>query len=307
MAGITDQPFRQLCCQMGAGLAVSEMMSSNPKVWNTGKSQRRMLHSEEAGIRSVQIAGSDPEELAFAAKFNADNGAQIIDINMGCPAKKVNKKLAGSALLKEPALVELIVKAVVNAVDIPVTLKIRTGWCENTRNGIEIANIAEYNGIQSLAVHGRTRNDFYKGDAEYDTIKAIKQAVNIPVIANGDVTCAEKAEQVLNYTGADAIMIGRGAQGRPWIFREINHFLKTGRHLSAPTTEEVRSILIGHVMELHKFYGEFDMYDLVLSEIEAPMLEEVMQYTRGNQTRAANLLGINRGTLRKKLKKYGMN
>ena len=172
MAGITDQPFRQLCCQMGAGLAVSEMMSSNPKVWNTGKSQRRMLHSEEAGIRSVQIAGSDPEELAFAAKFNADNGAQIIDINMGCPAKKVNKKLAGSALLKEPALVELIVKAVVNAVDIPVTLKIRTGWCENTRNGIEIANIAEYNGIQSLAVHGRTRNDFYKGDAEYDTIKA---------------------------------------------------------------------------------------------------------------------------------------
>ena len=257
MAGITDQPFRQLCCQMGAGLAVSEMMSSNPKVWNTGKSQRRMLHSEEAGIRSVQIAGSDPEELAFAARFNADNGAQIIDINMGCPAKKVNKKLAGSALLKEPALVEQIVKAVVNAVDIPVTLKIRTGWCENTRNGIEIANIAEHNGIQSLAVHGRTRNDFYKGNAEYDTIKAIKQSVNIPVVANGDITCAEKAEQVLNYTGADAIMIGRGAQGRPWIFREINHFLKTGRHLSAPSTDEVRSILIGHVMELHKFYGEF--------------------------------------------------
>ena len=219
MAGITDQPFRQLCCQMGAGLAVSEMMSSNPKVWNTGKSQRRMLHSEEAGIRSVQIAGSDPEELAFAARFNADNGAQIIDINMGCPAKKVNKKLAGSALLKEPALVEQIVKAVVNAVDIPVTLKIRTGWCENTRNGIEIANIAEHNGIQSLAVHGRTRNDFYKGNAEYDTIKAIKQSVNIPVVANGDITCAEKAEQVLNYTGADAIMIGRGAQGRPWIFQ----------------------------------------------------------------------------------------
>ncbi|MGB1263649.1 MAG: tRNA dihydrouridine synthase DusB, partial [Cognaticolwellia sp.] len=257
MAGITDQPFRQLCCQMGAGLAVSEMMSSNPKVWNTGKSQRRMLHSEEAGIRSVQIAGSDPEELAFAAQFNADNGAQIIDINMGCPAKKVNKKLAGSALLKEPELVEQIVKAVVNAVDIPVTLKIRTGWCENTRNGIEIANIAEHNGIQSLAVHGRTRNDFYKGNAEYDTIKAIKQAVNIPVVANGDITCAEKAVQVLNYTGADAIMVGRGAQGKPWIFREINHFLKTGRHLPAPSLEEVRSILIEHVMELHKFYGDF--------------------------------------------------
>jgi tRNA-dihydrouridine synthase B len=257
MAGITDQPFRQLCCQMGAGLAVSEMMSSNPKVWNTGKSQRRMLHSEEAGIRSVQIAGSDPEELAFAAKHNADNGAQIIDINMGCPAKKVNKKLAGSALLKEPALVEQIIKAVVNAVDIPVTLKIRTGWCENTRNGIEIANIAEHNGIQSLAVHGRTRNDFYKGNAEYDTIKAIKQAVSIPVVANGDITCAEIAEQVLNYTGADAIMVGRGAQGRPWVFREINYFLKTGRHLPAPSTDEVRTILIGHVMELHKFYGEF--------------------------------------------------
>lgn len=257
MAGITDQPFRQLCCQMGAGLAVSEMMSSNPKVWNTGKSQRRMLHSAEAGIRSVQIAGSDPEELAFAAKFNAEQGAQIIDINMGCPAKKVNKKLAGSALLKEPGLVEQIVKSVVDAVDIPVTLKIRTGWCENTRNGIEIAQIAEHNGIQSLAVHGRTRNDFYKGNAEYDTIRAIKQAVSIPIVANGDITCAEKAEQVLNYTGADAIMVGRGAQGKPWIFREINHFLKTGRHLSAPSTDEVRSILIEHVKELHKFYGDF--------------------------------------------------
>jgi len=257
MAGITDHPFRQLCCQMGAGLAVSEMVSSNPKVWGTDKSKLRMVHSEDAGIRSVQIAGSDPEELAFAAQVNANSGAQIIDINMGCPAKKVNKKLAGSALLKEPALVEQIVKAVVNAVDIPVTLKIRTGWCENTRNGVEIAKIAQHHGIQSLAVHGRTRNDFYKGNAEYDTIKAIKTAVTIPVVANGDIDSAKKAEQVLSYTGADAIMIGRAAQGYPWIFREINHFLKTGEHLSVPTMEEVRATLVAHVKELHTFYGDF--------------------------------------------------
>lgn len=257
MAGITDKPFRQLCCQLGAGLAVSEMISSNPKVWNTEKSLRRMIHNDEAGIRAVQIAGSDPEELAFAAKMNVDNGAQIIDINMGCPAKKVNKKLAGSALLKEPSLVEAIVKATVEAVDVPVTLKIRTGWCENTRNGIEIAKIAEANGIQSLAVHGRTRSDFYKGNAEYDTIKAIKKSISIPVVANGDITSAQKAQDVLNYTGADAIMIGRAAQGQPWIFREINHFLATGNILSAPSMEEVRSILIEHVKELYKFYGEF--------------------------------------------------
>ncbi len=257
MAGITDQPFRQLCCRMGAGLAVSEMVSANPKVWNTEKSKRRLIHGEESGIRSVQIAGSDPQELAFAAKINVENGAQIIDINMGCPAKKVNKKLAGSALLKEPTLVEQIIQAVVNQVEVPVTLKIRTGWCENSRNGIEIAKIAEINGIQSLVVHGRTRNDFYKGDAEYDTIKAIKKAVSIPVVANGDITSAEKASQVLNYTGADAIMVGRGAQGRPWIFREINHFLKTGQYLASPSLEEIRSILIEHVKELHKFYGDF--------------------------------------------------
>mgnify|MGYP000002870218 CR=1 FL=1 len=257
MAGITDQPFRRLCCRLGAGLAVSEMISSNPKVWKTEKSMRRMVHDNEAGIRSVQIAGSDPEELAFAAQVNVENGAQIIDINMGCPAKKVNKKLAGSALLKEPTLVEQIVKATVAAVDVPVTLKIRTGWCENTRNGIEIAKIAEDNGIQSLAVHGRTRCEFYKGNAEYDTIKAIKNAVSIPVVANGDITSVEKAREVLDYTGADAIMIGRAAQGRPWIFREINHYLATGTKLAAPSLDEVRSILIEHVMELHKFYGEF--------------------------------------------------
>jgi len=257
MAGITDQPFRRLCCQLGAGLAVSEMVSANPKVWHTEKSKKRMVHTSEAGIRSVQIAGSDPQELAFAAQVNVENGAQIIDINMGCPAKKVNKKLAGSALLKEPPLVEAIVKSVVDAVDVPVTLKIRTGWCENTRNGIEIAKIAQANGIQSLAVHGRTRSDFYKGEAEYQTIKAIKEAIDIPVVANGDITSPEKAKFVLDYTGADAVMIGRGAQGRPWIFREINHYLAHGTHLAAPEKEEVRAILIGHVKDLHDFYGEF--------------------------------------------------
>jgi len=257
MAGITDQPFRQLCCQMGAGLAVSEMISADQSLWKSNKSQRRMQHSDEAGIRSVQIAGCDPIELALAAKVNAENGAQIIDINMGCPAKKVNKKLAGSALLKEPHLVEQIVKSVVDAVNIPVTLKIRTGWCEQTRNGIEIAKIAEDNGIVSLAVHGRTRNDFYKGEAEYDTIKAIKANVSIPVIANGDITSAEKAEYVLSYTGADGVMVGRGAQGRPWIFQEINHFLKTGSKLPAPLMDDIRSIVIEHVQALHKFYGEF--------------------------------------------------
>ena len=257
MAGITDQPFRELCCRLGAGLAVSEMVSSNPKVWHTDKSKLRMIHTHNAGVRSVQIAGSCPEELAFAAQINADNGAQIIDINMGCPAKKVNKKLAGSALLREPAQVEKILKSVVNAVNIPVTLKIRTGWCENSRNGIEIAKIAEDNGIASLAVHGRTRNDFYKGNAEYDTIKAIKKAVSIPVVANGDITSVEKAEQVLSYTGADAVMIGRGAQGRPWIFREINHFLKTGTHMDGPSLKEVSAILLEHVKDLHQFYGDF--------------------------------------------------
>ncbi len=257
MAGITDQPFRQLCCQLGAGMAVSEMISANPKLWNSNKSQRRLQHSDEAGIRSVQIAGCDPTELAYAAQVNVENGAQIIDINMGCPAKKVNKKLAGSALLKEPYLVEQIVTSVVNAVDVPVTLKIRTGWCEQTRNGIEIAKIAADNGIAALAVHGRTRNDFFKGYAEYSTIKAIKANVSIPVIANGDINSVEKAEYVLSYTGADAIMIGRAAQGRPWIFREINHFLKTGKKLSAPSMDEISSILIGHVQALHNFYGEF--------------------------------------------------
>ena len=256
MAGVTDRPFRQLCRQLGAGLAVSEMLSSNPKVWKTEKSMSRMDHSGESGIRSVQIAGADPQLMAEAAQFNVKNGAQIVDINMGCPAKKVNKKLAGSALLQYPELVTEIVQAVVNAVDVPVTLKIRTGWDPENRNGIEIARIAEQNGIQSLAVHGRTRACMYKGEAEYQTIKDIKSSVTIPVVANGDITSPEKAKQVLDYTGADALMIGRAAQGRPWIFREINHYLTTGELLPEPELDEVQSILMEHLVNLHAFYGD---------------------------------------------------
>lgn len=257
MAGVTDQPFRQLCRELGAGLTVSEMLSSNPRVWQTAKSRHRMDHSNEPGIRAVQIAGSEPELMAAAARHNEALGAQIIDINMGCPAKKVNKKLAGSALLQHPQLVTEILAAVVQAVTVPVTLKIRTGWHPDHRNGVEIAQIAEQAGIQSLAVHGRTRACMYKGQAEYDTIKRIKQSVSIPVVANGDVTTPQQAQQVLDYTGADAIMIGRGAQGNPWLFREIAHFLATGEQLAAPTVAEVSEVVLRHVRRLHQFYGEF--------------------------------------------------
>lgn len=242
---------------LGAAMAVSEMMSSNPKVWNTDKSKNRMVHSEECGVRSVQIAGSDPMLMAQAARFNVEHGAQIIDINMGCPAKKVNKKLAGSALLQHPTLVQQIVEAVVAAVEVPVTLKIRTGWDPDNRNGVAIAKIAESEGIRSLAVHGRTRSCMYKGYAEYDTIKQIKQAVSIPVVANGDINSPEKAQQVLEYTNADALMIGRAAQGQPWIFREISHFLKTGEHLDKPSVTEIEQVLTTHVRNVHQFYGEF--------------------------------------------------
>ena len=256
MAGVTDRPFRQMCRRMGAGLVVSEMLSSNPKVWKTAKSMHRMDHSGEDGIRSVQIAGADPELMAQAAQFNVENGAQIIDINMGCPAKKVNKKLAGSALLQYPDLVERIVRAVVDAVDVPVTLKIRTEWDTDNRNGADIARIAEQNGIQSLAVHGRTRACMYRGNAEYDTIRTIKQAVSIPVIANGDITSPEKARFVLDYTGADGVMIGRGAQGNPWIFKQILHYLETGENLPAPPLSEQQAVLHEHVVNVHAFYGD---------------------------------------------------
>lgn len=256
MAGVTDRPFRELCRSLGAGLAVSEMLSSNPRVWNSKKSKLRMDYHDESGIRAVQISGSDPTEMAKVAQLTVQQGAQIVDINMGCPAKKVNKKKAGSALLPHPKLVQAILESVVDAVDVPVTLKIRTGWDPENRNGLEIAQIAQQSGIQALAVHGRTRQCLYNGLAEYDTIKTIKENVTIPVIANGDITSVEKAKFVLDYTAADAIMIGRGAQGAPWIFNEINHYLKTDKRLAPLEKIEVSSILLGHVQALHAFYGE---------------------------------------------------
>ena len=257
MAGITDRPYRQLCREMGAGMAVSEMVSSNSLLWGSEKTRRRADHSGEEEPRSVQIMGADPQMMADAARFNVDNGAQIIDINMGCPAKKVCNVQAGSALLRDETLVGQILDAVVNAVpDIPVTLKIRTGWDRSSRNGITIGRIAEAAGIQALAVHGRTRADLYHGEAEYETIAAIKAALTIPVIANGDIDSPQKAKQVLQATGVDALMIGRAAQGRPWIFREIDHYLKHGELLDEPALEEVRDILLGHLRNLYAFYGE---------------------------------------------------
>lgn len=257
MAGITDLPFRRLCVDTGAGMAVSEMLSSNPAVWDTPKSRARMVHGREPGIRAVQIAGSEPELMARAAQHNVSEGAQIIDINMGCPAKKVNKKLAGSALLKDPGLVAEILQAVVAAVDVPVTLKTRTGWDPDHRNGPAIARLAEAAGIQALAVHGRTRSCMYKGQAEYDTIRDIRQEVSIPLIANGDIRCPAAAAEVLAYTGAEAIMIGRGAQGNPWIFREIAHYLATGEYLAPPTTTEIATTMRKHLGQLHEFYGTY--------------------------------------------------
>lgn len=256
MAGVTDKPFRLLCKRLGAGLAVSEMTNADPRLWRTRKSLQRMDHDGEPEPVSVQIAGYDPTMLAEAARYNADNGAQIIDINMGCPAKKVCNVWSGSALLQDEPLVARIVKAVVDAVDIPVTLKIRTGWDRQNKNALTIAKIAEDAGIAALAVHGRTRADKYEGEAEYDTIAAVKASVRIPVLANGDVVTPQQAKHVLDVTGADAVMVGRGAQGRPWIFREIAHYLATGEHLPEPTPAEVCEILLHHLEHLYAFYGE---------------------------------------------------
>eukprot|EP01030_Chromulinospumella_sphaerica_P007797 gene7797-7626_t len=413
MAGVTDQPFRQLCKRLGAGLVVSEMVTSDMSLWNTRKSRMRMIHAGDPEPRSVQIAGGDAQMLADAARANVELGAQIIDINMGCPAKKVCNKAAGSALLKDEALVTEILQAVVAAVDVPVTLKIRTGWDRDNKNGLTVAKIAEQAGITALAVHGRTRADLYTGEAEYDTIAAIKQAVSMPVFANGDIDSPEKARYVLDATGADGLLVGRAAQGRPWIFREIDHFLRTGEKLPALDLIEVERILLEHLAALHAFYGDVmgvriarkhvgwylatlpgarefrahfnrldgteaqcanvreffagryksltgdgewtlvsgttpvsdnvnlkqhlntpseegqtlrgsvekalhnyfahlegaavtDVYNLVLSEVEAPLLESVMNYVKGNQTKASELLGLNRGTLRKKLKQYDL-
>jgi len=256
MAGVTDKPFRQLCKRLGAGLAMSEMTISDPRFWRTEKSLRRMDHDGEPAPVGVQIAGIEPAMLADAARYNVDHGAQIIDINMGCPAKKVCNAWAGSALMQDEALVARILDAVVRAVEVPVTLKIRTGWCAQHRNAPTIARIAQDAGIAALAVHGRTRDQHYTGSAEYDTIAAIKAALSIPVLANGDIDSPEKALAVLRHTGCDAVMVGRAAQGRPWLFREIAHFLATGEHLPPPTLVEVRDILLGHLEALHAFYGE---------------------------------------------------
>lgn len=257
MAGITDRPFRMLCTRMGAGMTVSEMVTSNKQLWHTRKTRLRLDHSGEQEPRSVQIAGTDPAQMAEAARFNVDHGAQIIDINMGCPAKKVCSVNAGSALMKDELLVGSILEAVVNAVDVPVTLKTRTGWDRENRNAVAIARIAEAAGVQAIAVHGRTRSCAYKGEAEYDTIKAVKSAVNIPVIANGDIDTPGKARQVLTLTGADAIMIGRAAQGNPWIFKQISHFLQSGEMLPPPAMEEIRNVLINHLKNLYDFYGDY--------------------------------------------------
>jgi tRNA-dihydrouridine synthase B len=255
MAGVTDRPFRSLCKAMGAGMAVSEMVASNSLLWGSEKTIRSGNHEGEVEPKVIQIAGADPEMMAEAARYNVDKGADIIDINMGCPAKKICNVYAGSALLQDEPLVARIIDAIVKAVQVPVTLKIRTGWNKENRNALRIARIAEDHGIQSLAMHGRTRACMYTGHAEYDTIRAVKRSVSIPVVANGDVTTPEKAKFVLEYTGADAVMIGRAAQGRPWIFREIEHFLATGEHLPPPTVAEIREVLVGHLHDLYSFYG----------------------------------------------------
>lgn len=259
MAGVTDRPFRKLCKQLGAGYAVSEMVTSRPDLWSSLKTSRRADHTGEVGPIAVQIAGTDAHMMADAARYNMDRGAQIIDINMGCPAKKVCNKWAGSALMQDEALALSIIDAVVQAAlphGVPVTLKMRTGWCQEHKNAPVLARAAESAGVQMVTVHGRTREQGYKGQAEYDTIADIKQALRIPVVANGDIDSPEKAQEVLRRTGADAVMIGRAAQGRPWIFREIAHFLATGEHLAQPLVAEVRRLLLAHLQEHYDLYGE---------------------------------------------------
>jgi tRNA-dihydrouridine synthase B len=255
MAGISDRPFRELCKQFGAGLAVSEMVASNPAFREHKRTLLKADHNGETGLRCVQILGTNPKQMADAAKFNAQRGAQVIDINMGCPAKKVCSVAAGSALLRDEMLVKKILDAVVNAVDIPVTLKIRTGWDLPSRNAVEIARIAENSGVAALTLHGRTRACKFNGQAEYETIKKVKQSVSIPIIANGDIDSAEKAKYVLDTTGADAIMIGRAAQGNPWLFNQIRHFLEHGGHLEKPTVTAMRTTIMSHLEQLYSFYG----------------------------------------------------
>lgn len=286
MAGVTDRPFRQLCKRMGAAMAVSEMVSSNSLLYGSEKTRRRACHDGEVKPVSVQIAGADPVMMAQAARHNADQGAEIIDINMGCPAKKICNVMAGSALLKDESLVSRILDAVVQAVDIPVTLKIRTGWDTQHKNAITVARIAESAGIQALAIHGRTRACAYRGQAEYDTIAAVKTSIRIPIIANGDITTPEKAKEVLEYTGADAVMIGRAAQGRPWVFREIDHYLTTGSFLPSPEVAEIQRVLTDHLHELYHFYGEYSGVRIARKHIS--------WYTRGLAGSAAFRHAMNR-------------
>jgi len=260
MAGVTDRPFRKLCKQLGAGYAVSEMVTSRRDLWHTLKTSRRADHQGESGPIAVQIAGTEGPMMAEAARYNIERGAQIIDINMGCPAKKVCNKWAGSALMQDEPLALSIVEAVVQACEpfkVPVTLKMRTGWCDSHKNAVRLAQAAQSVGVQMITVHGRTREQGYKGEAEYDTIAAVKAAVSVPVVANGDIDSPHKALQVLQRTGADALMIGRAAQGRPWIFREITHFMQTGQLLAPPLVEEVRRLLQEHLQEHYSLYGEF--------------------------------------------------
>ena len=256
MAGVTDLPFRQLCRKMGAGLVVSEMVAADPNTWSTRKSRLRVQFGDEPAPRSVQIAGYDPQMMAEAARFNVQLGAEIIDINMGCPAKKVCKRAAGSALLQHPELVPDILNAVTSAVNVPVTLKIRTGWDRQNRNAVTIAKIAEDAGISALAVHGRTKACRFVGEVEYDTIAQVVDAIDVPVLANGDISDPLKAAAVLEHTGAAAVMIGRGAQGNPWIFKQINHYLNFGTHLAPPSMEECAEVMCAHLTALHNFYGE---------------------------------------------------
>lgn len=294
MAGVTDLPFRQLCRRLGAGMAVSEMVASNPAVWKTPKSRLRIAHADETQPRSVQIAGSDPALMADAARYNVEHGAQIIDINMGCPAKKVCRKDAGSALLADEALVARILSATVQAVPVPVTLKLRTGVAPDRRNAVRIAQLAQDAGIAALAVHGRTRADAFRGEAEYDTIRAVKQAVSIPVFANGDIDSPEKAAHVLAYTGADGVMIGRAAQGNPWIFAEIAHYLATGERLPPVPLEEVARVMLEHLEHLHAFYGEAMGLRIARKHIgwyiqERPYAEEFRQAAVRVETAAEQL------------------
>lgn len=304
MAGVTDRPFRQLCRSLGAGMTVSEMVAANPRTRDTAKSRQRLDHAGEPAPRIVQIAGSDPDQMADAARYNVDLGADVIDINMGCPAKKVCRRAAGSALLAHESLVGRILTATVGAVSVPVTLKIRTGVSAHARNGVQIARIAEDSGITALAVHGRTRDQFYNGRAEYDTIRAIKSAVRLPVWANGDVDSPEAAAQVLALTGADGVMIGRAACRRPWLFGDIAHFLATGRHRPAPSREERQAWLEWLVEQLHDFYGEYRGLRIARKHIAwhwadclppGPLYRDLMQAeSAARQLRLLQVCGVSR-------------